>query len=229
MSYPRLHAWDVTPAEAIRIQRELRSHATTGQPFSGPVRLVAGMDVSYDRRSPWLYAGIVVLRLPDLVRVEEAAVRAEARFPYVPGLLSFRECPAGLEAWTRLRTRPDCLLCDGHGYAHPRRFGFACHFGVLVDVLTIGVAKSILVGEAGKLTTGRGSRADLLDEGEVIGTALRVRTGVSPVFVSVGYRVTLDRAAEIVLACAPRFRIPEPIRQAHHLVNALRAQDDLRT
>jgi len=180
------------------------------------------MDVSYDRHSPWIFAAMVVLRLPTFEVADQAVVRTRATFPYVPGLLSFRESPAGLAAWERVRTRPDCLLCDGHGYAHPRRFGFACHFGLLVDLPTIGCAKSILVGEYQRLGTKRGCVSDLVHDGDVVGVAVRTREATSPVFVSVGHRISLSRAVETVLACSPRYRIPEPIRQAHALVNHLR-------
>ncbi len=222
MHYRHLHPWDVTAAEAIRIQRELRARVEKGSDARGPFGTVAGMDVSYDRRSPWLFSAIVVLRLPEMECLESVGVRAKAVFPYVPGLLSFRESPAGLAAWEKLRTRPDCLICDGHGYAHPRRFGLASHFGLLVDVPTVGFAKSVLVGEFEPPSPSRGSRSDLVDAGEVIGTALRTRDDVSPVFVSIGYRVSLAIAEQIVLSCTPRFRIPEPIRQAHVMVNKLR-------
>lgn len=218
----RLHDWNVTPQEAIRLQERLRDEVVTRDGAPGSPRLVAAMDVSYDRRSPWIFAAIVVLRLPGLEMVEQAAVRCRARFPYVPGLLSFRELPAGLTAWERLRTRPDCLICDGHGYAHPRRFGLACHFGLLVELPTIGCAKSVLVGEYREPGARRGSMSDLVHEGEVIGAAVRTRQAVSPVFVSVGHRISLPTAVRIVLACSPRYRIPEPIRQAHALVNRLR-------
>jgi deoxyribonuclease V len=218
-----LHTWDVTPAEAIRLQETLRPLVISRDDAPRVLRTVAGMDVSYDRRSPWIFAAVVVLRLPALEVVDHAAVRARATFPYVPGLLSFRESPAGLEAWERLRTRPDCLLCDGHGYAHPRRFGLACHFGLLVDLPTIGCAKSVLVGEYREPGKKRGSLSDLVHDGEVVGVATRTRNGTSPVFVSAGHRVSLRRAVEIVLACSPRYRIPEPIRQAHTLVNRLRS------
>lgn len=182
------------------------------------------MDVSYDRRSPWVFAAVVVLNLPTFTLVDRAAVRANATFPYVPGLLSFRESPAGLAAWERLRVRPDCLLCDGHGYAHPRRFGFASHFGLWVDVPTIGCAKSVLVGEYQPPRHERGSVSDLVHGGEVVGKAVRTREGVAPIFVSVGHRVDLPSAVAVVLDCSDRFRVPEPIRQAHALVNRLRVE-----
>jgi len=227
MRYRRLHAWDVTPMEAIRLQETLREQVVARDESARDFRTVAGMDVSYDRRSPWIFAAVVVLRLPALEVVDQAAVRARATFPYVPGLLSFRESPAGLAAWERLQTRPDCLLCDGHGYAHPRRFGFACHFGLLVNLPTIGCGKSVLVGEYREPGEKRGSLSDLVHDGEVVGTAARTRDGTLPVFVSAGHRVSLRRAVEIVLACSPRYRIPEPIRRAHALVNRSRAGSTL--
>jgi deoxyribonuclease V len=222
MDYRRLHPWDVSPSEAIRIQRDLRAQVVDHDAEPADFRTIAGMDVSYDKHSPWLFAAIVVLRLPGFQQAETVGVRADAKFPYVPGLLSFRESPAGLEAWERLRTRPDCLICDGHGYAHPRRFGFACHFGLLVDLPTIGFAKSVLIGSFKAPGSPRGSRTDLEDAGEVIGAALRTREAAEPVFVSVGHRISLEKAAETILACSAGYRIPEPIRQAHALVNRLR-------
>ena len=220
-----LHAWAVTPAEAVAIQERLRDRVRF-RDGRRRFRTVGGLDVSYDRRSPWLFAAVVVLRLPDLCVVDTAAVRMRAEFPYVPGLLSFRESPAGLEAWSRLSVRPDCLLCDGQGYAHPRRFGLACHFGLWVDRPTIGVAKSLLLGEYGVLASSRGSQAPLIHAGETVGVAVRTRAGVKPVFVSVGHRITLETGVAAVLACTTRYRIPEPIRQAHLLVNRLRAGAD---
>lgn len=222
MRYRRRHAWDVTPAEAIRLQETLRGRVVLRDDTPREFRTVAGLDVSYDRRSPWIFAAVVVLRLPALDVADQAVIRARATFPYLPGLLSFRESPAGLAAWERLRTRPDCLLCDGHGYAHPRRFGLACHFGLLVGLPTIGCAKSVLVGAYREPATTRGALSDLVHDGEVIGAALRTRDATRPVFVSAGHRVSLRRAVETVLACSPRYRIPEPIRRAHTLVNRVR-------
>ena len=221
----RLHTWDVTPAEAVRLQEELRRTVVWRDEVPRTVRTVAAMDVSYDRRSPWIYAAVVVLLVPTYEVMDQAVVRSRASFPYVPGLLSFREAPAGLQAWEQLRTRPDCLLCDGHGYAHPRRFGLACHFGLLVDLPTIGCAKSVLVGAYREPGRSRGSLSDLVHGGEVVGAALRTREATSPVFVSVGHRIGLAAAVATVLSCAPRYRIPEPIRQAHILVNRTRQAD----
>jgi deoxyribonuclease V len=217
-----LHGWDVTPQQAVRIQQELRARLIARDDFPGSLRTVAAMDVSYDKRSPWLFAALVVVRLPAGQLVETAGVRARARFPYVPGLLSFRESPAGLEAWKRLHSRPDCLICDGHGYAHPRRFGFACHFGLWVDLPTIGVAKRVLVGRFEPPGPTRGSVSHLIDAGEVIGAAVRTREGAAPVFVSVGHRISLPTAVATILACCHGYRIPEPLRQAHALVNRWR-------
>jgi deoxyribonuclease V len=222
MDYRHLHRWDVSPQEAIRIQQDLRGQLVTRDDAGAEFQTIAAMDVSYDRRSPWLFATIVVLRLAGLERIETAGVRARAQFPYVPGLLSFRESPAGLEAWEKLRIRPDCLICDGHGYAHPRRFGFACHFGLWVDRPTIGLAKSVLVGRCEPPGVKRGSVTHLVDGLEVIGAAVRTREGAAPVFVSVGHRISLATAVATVLACSSGFRIPEPMRQAHALVNRLR-------
>jgi len=218
------HAWAVTPAEAVAIQERLRGRVRLRDGRS-PFRTVGGMDISYDRGSPWLFAAVVVLSLPDLRLIDAAAVRARGAFPYIPGLLSFREAPAGLEAWARLRVRPDCLLCDGHGVAHPRRFGLACHVGLLVDRPTLGCAKSLLVGEHGRLESARGSQAALCHAGEEVGRAVRTRAGVRPIYVSAGHRISLKRAVATLLAVTPRFRISEPLRQAHLLVNRLRTAD----
>jgi deoxyribonuclease V len=218
----RLHTWDVTPAEAVRLQEELRGLVVSRDDFPRAFETVAAMDVSYDRRAPFLFAGVVVLKLPTFEIVDQAVVRVRADFPYVPGLLSFREAPAGLRAWERLATRPDCLLCDGQGISHPRRFGLACHVGVCVDLPTIGCAKSVLVGAYEEPSGARGSRSDLIHDGDVVGAAVRTRDGTSPVFASVGHRISLTTAVATVLACSPRYRIPEPIRQAHALVNRFR-------
>jgi len=222
VEYRNLHPWNVTPQEAVQIQRTLREQVRAQDDFAGPLHSVAAMDVSYDRRSPWLFAGVVVLRLPGFEVIGRAGIRARAGFPYVPGLLSFRESPPALEAWRHLAIRPDCLICDGHGTAHPRRFGLACHLGLLVDMPTIGFAKRVLVGTCAEPGRSRGSVAELTDAGEHIGMAVRTREGAAPVYVSVGHRISLATAVQAVLACAPRYRIPEPVRQAHALVNRLR-------
>ena len=186
------------------------------------MRLVAGADVSYDRGSPVLYAAVVVLDAERLEVVEVAAATGRATFPYVPGYLSFRELPPLLEAFAKLRARPDLVICDGHGRAHPRRFGLACHLGVALDLPSIGVAKSRLVGEHRAPGPRRGAHAALRDGGEVIGAVVRTQPGVAPVYVSVGHRVSLATARRLALRFAPRFRLPEPTRAAHAEVNRLR-------
>jgi deoxyribonuclease V len=183
---------------------------------------VAGADISFDRRSPELHAAVVVLDAESLEVVEIAGVRAKARFPYVPGYLSFREIPPLLEAFAKLEVVPDLILCDGQGRAHPRRFGLACHLGVLLDLPTLGCAKSRLIGDYREPGPRRGAHTQLRDGGEVIGEVVRTRSGVKPVFVSVGHRVCLKTARRTVLRLAVRYRLPEPVRAAHREVNRLR-------
>ena len=209
------HDWSVSPDEAKQIQKRLAS-AVAETPLPDTVETVAGVDVSV--RDDTAQAAVAVLRLPDLEVVDEAIHRCAVPFPYVPGLLSFREMPAVLPALKKLDVAPDVFVTDSHGRAHPRRFGLACHLGVLLDVLTIGVAKSILVGEPeGNLGTEKGHRVPLVDDSETVGTVLRTRTDVNPVYVSVGHRCTLDDAADLMLDCSPTYKIPEPTRQAHKL------------
>jgi deoxyribonuclease V len=214
----QLHPWDVSPQEAIAIQEDLRAAIVVEDRFD-PLRSLAGVDVGFEQDGNVTRAAVAVLRYPDLSPLESALVRRPTRFPYVPGLLSFREAPAILAALAQLEAAPDLLLCDGHGLAHPRRFGLACHLGLLLDIPAIGVGKSRLVGEHSEPGEERGARAPLLDGDHAIGCVLRTRTGVRPVYVSVGHRLSLESAVEIVLACAPKFRLPEPIRRAHRLAS----------
>jgi deoxyribonuclease V len=218
------HAWDVSPTEAKAIQERLASEVRRTPLHVEAVDTVAGIDVSI--RDDVAQAAVRVLSLPDLDAVDEAVHRCAVPFPYVPGLLSFRETPAVLPALEQLAGEPDVLMTDSHGYAHPRRFGFASHLGVLLDHPTLGVAKSILVGEPdGELGADKGSRVPLVaasgadgeSDGETIGAVLRTRTGVNPVYVSVGHRITLDAAVALTLRCSPRYKIPEPTRHAHRL------------
>lgn len=210
-----VHPWDLSPSDAMRLQRELASRVVrTGVLPERDVRLVAGGDVAFDRPNRRGVAAVVVLAYPSLEVVEQVTRESSVTFPYVPGLLSFRETPVLLPAFEHLQSAPDLLMVDGHGYAHPRRFGFACHLGLLLDLPTIGVAKSRLIGEPGTVAGPRGSRADLTDDGEVIGSLLRTRQGVRSIFVSVGHRIGLDDAERWVLRCAPTHRLPEPTRRA---------------
>jgi deoxyribonuclease V len=169
-----------------------------------------------------MFAGVVIMSGNGRQVLETATAAVTARFPYIPGLLSFRETPAVIEAWTKLKTRPDCLICDGHGLAHPRRFGIACHLGLLLDLPSIGCAKSLLVGTHRTPPKRRGSVEPLLDRGEQIGAVVRTRNGVAPVFVSQGHRISLNAAVQTVLDTFAGYRLPEPTRRAHLLVNETR-------
>ncbi len=215
------HSWNLTVPEARALQEDLRK-LVVREDRLGPVRRVAGVDVSYDRRSPVLFAAAVVLDADTLEPIETVGICDRARFPYVPGYLSFREAPAVLRALAKLRHTPDLLICDGHGVAHPRRFGLACHLGLWLDLPTIGCAKSRLIGSHAEPGTRRGSRRRLIDAGEVLGEVVRTREGVKPVYVSVGHRISLPTARRWVLHLARRVRLPEPVRAAHLEVNRLR-------
>lgn len=213
------HEWDVSTREAIDIQNRLASSVVEVALPSEPAT-IAGVDVSFRRRAYKDYAaqcGIAVLSLPDLEIVDEAQWEGDVTFPYVPGLLSFREIPAVIAALERLSVRPDIFMTDGQGLAHPRRFGLACHLGVALDMPAIGVAKKKLVGEFSGLSLERGSHEPLTHSGELVGAAVRTRTATKPVFVSIGHRITLLEAIRLTLVCAPRFKIPEPTRMAHRL------------
>ena len=213
----RWHNWDVSTREAIRIQGELVSEVLE-IPLSEQPRTIAGVDVSFHRtgyKEYTAFCGIAVARFPELDLVERTQWTGEVTFPYVPGLLSFREIPAVLQALEQIDSVPDVIMADGQGRAHPRRFGLACHLGLMLNIPVLGVAKSRLVGDHDELPEERGSRVPLIYQGDVVGAVVRTRRGVSPVYVSVGHRITLDEAVDLTLACAPRYRIPEPTRQAH--------------
>lgn len=222
MNPARLKRWDVPVAEARAIQTDLRGRLDVRPLDVDALTTVAGADVSFNKGSDVMYAAFVVLAFPSLEVIERAGVTTRAVFPYVPGLLSFREIPPLLEAWEKLESKPEALIADGHGYAHPRRFGFACHLGMALGIPTAGCAKSILVGAPEPLGNERGDRAPLMDHGEEIGAALRTRSGVSPVYVSVGDHITLDSAVDLVLRCTRATRLPETTRHAHRFVNELR-------
>ncbi|MCU0842578.1 MAG: deoxyribonuclease V [Thiobacillaceae bacterium] len=212
------HAWDVTPKEAVALQQALRGRVETVDRLPA-IRRVAGVDVGFEDGGRVTRAAVAVLAFPDLAPVDEAVARLATRFPYVPGLLSFRELPAVLAALEGLRARPDVFLCDGQGLAHPRRFGIACHLGVLTDTPSIGVAKTRLTGSHAEPPAERGGWTPLTDGGEVIGAVLRSRGGVKPLYVSVGHRVCLETAVRLVLACTTRYRLPETTRRAHRLAS----------
>jgi len=209
-----LHPWDVSTADAVEIQRRLAPRVVReGAPAD--VRRVAGLDISVGRGSAGGRGAAVVVRYPEMEVVEQAVVEARVGFPYVPGLLSFREIPVLLAALREVKERPDLLLVDGQGLAHPRRFGLACHLGLLLDMPAVGCAKSRLCGDHAPLAAEAGARVPLTDGDEVIGVVLRTRDGVAPIYVSVGHRIGLDEATAWALRCCRGYRIPEPLRLAH--------------
>lgn len=219
--YEKLHDWNLTPREAIELQKRLRASVLI-KPLAQEVETIAGADISFNKFSEKVYAGIVVLRLSSLEVIEEASVVSIARFPYVSGLLSFREAPSVLEAWAKLRTEPDAVMFDGQGIAHPRRVGIASHMGLLLNRPTFGCAKSVLVGRYEEPPPERCSSSPLVDKGETIGMALRTKNRTQPIFVSAGHMIDLAGAVELTLQCDGGYRQPEPTRRAHLLVNALR-------
>ncbi|HZI10610.1 MAG TPA: deoxyribonuclease V [Myxococcus sp.] len=221
-----LNRWDVTPSEAVELQRQLRERVVLQPPPGLRVERVAGADISTEKGRDTGFGGIVVLDAATLVPVAQASAAVELGFPYVPGLLSFRELPIVAEAWARLSVRPDVLIFDGQGTAHPRRMGIACHGGLLFGVPSVGCAKSLLVGTYGKLREARGSTAPITHKGEVVGMAVRTRKGVQPVYVSPGHLMDLPTAVELVLKVSPKYREPETTRHAHRLVNAFRRAGD---
>lgn len=221
--------WNLTPREAMRLQERLRERVVLEDRFDA-IRLVAGADLAFDPDTHVGFAGVIVYRFPKLEEVERKMARRKLRFPYVPGLLSFRESPVLLAALARLRTEPDLILIDGHGRAHPRWFGIACHIGVLLDKPTVGCAKSLLVGEYREPALQAGSASPLVLRGERVGTVLRTRENVKPIFVTPGHRVSLGSAVGLVRQCLDGFRIPKPTREADHFVRNLRRayQEDQR-
>lgn len=220
MKIRHLHAWDVSSQEAIQIQKELRSRLDLTK-LPSTIRHVAGADVSFSRKLGRIWAGVVVFSFPELSRIEEKWIQDRVSFPYIPGLLSFRELPVLLKALKRLNTDPELILCDGQGIAHPRGLGLASHLGLLVDRATIGCAKSRLVGAFSEVGQQKGSYAPLWYKEQVVGAVLRTRRGVKPLFISPGNRITLDESVKIVLECCIKYRMPEPTRQAHFLVSGL--------
>ncbi|WP_163996053.1 deoxyribonuclease V [Pyxidicoccus caerfyrddinensis] len=217
--------WDVTPTEAVALQRRLRELLVLQPPAGLKVARVAGADISTEKGNDTGYGGIVVLDAATLAPVAQSGAAVVLTFPYVPGLLSFRELPIVKAAWERLTVRPDVVIFDGQGTAHPRRMGIACHGGLLFGVPSIGCAKSLLVGTYGKLGDARGSTSPITHKGEVVGMAVRTRKGVQPVYVSPGHLMDLPTAVDLVLKVSPKYREPETTRHAHRLVNALRRAD----
>jgi deoxyribonuclease V len=213
--------WKLAPREAIRLQARLRERVVLKDSFRR-IRYVAGTDIAFDPATDMAFAGVIVYRYPSLEEVERRMARRKLQFPYVPGLLSFREIPILMAAFRRLKTEPDLLLIDGHGRAHPRLFGLACHIGVLFDKPAIGCAKSLLVGGAGEPAAKAGSVAPLDFRGERVGTVLRTRDHTRPIYVTQGHRISLPTAVNVVRHCLDGYRIPRPTREADHYVRDLR-------
>jgi len=218
-----LHSWDVTCREAVAIQQTLRELLILYDE-NPPVALhsIAGADISYSKGDDRFFGAVVVLSYPSMEILEIASTVDQAPFPYVPGLLSFREGPVLLKAFDNLKQRPDIVLFDGQGIAHPRGIGLASHMGLFLDLPTIGCAKTKLIGTYEEVGQERGDRTDLHHKNSVIGAVVRTKNRVRPVFVSPGHRISLQRAVEIVLNCCRGYRLPEPVRQAHLAVNRLR-------
>ncbi len=216
------HTWDVTPTEAVQIQRDLQEQVRL-QPLTKPIRIIAGVDVSLNMFEKDIYAGVVLLSYPDMMVVGHSVVKSRTDFPYIPGLLSFREIPALLECFEKLSEMPDVVMVDGQGIAHPRHFGIASHLGVLLDMPTIGCGKSRLYGAYVEPEV-VGQAEDIIDPKtkELLGKALKSKNRSKPLLISPGNKITVDEALSVAQHCLQGYRLPEPTRQAHLLVNAFR-------
>ena len=227
MKTRQLHPWDIPYGKAIELQKELQNQLVFGK-LTKDIRQIAGADVSCSRKSDVAWAGVVVLTYPELKTVEERYVTGPITFPYIPGLLSFREIPLVLEAIELIENAPDLFFCDGQGIAHPRELGLASHLGLLIQKPVIGCAKKRLVGAFSEVGKKRGDHSPLFHKGKEVGAVVRTRTGVKPLFVSPGYGITVEEAMEMVLECGGGYRIPEPVRRAHLLVNRIRQREETR-
>jgi deoxyribonuclease V len=239
MNLTHHHSWTPTSREAVALQELMRKQVII-KPFHGPVRIVAGADVAFSKADDLVFAAVVVMSWPrlspqgssdavtaprsDFTVIETYFAAQKLDFPYVPGLLTFREGPAVLEAFSRVQARPDVVFFDGQGIAHPRRLGLASHLGLFLGLPSIGCAKSRLVGECGEPARERGGTTPLTDRGEVIGAVVRTRTGVRPLYVSPGHLIDLDSSVRLTLEACTRYRLPEPARAAHNLVSRLKAE-----
>ncbi len=219
MKYLNLHSWEVSPGEAIQLQKELKKKISLKKSFNN-VKIVAGADVSYYKNK--MIAGIVILKFPQLEIIEKKSSVSSVNFPYISGLLTFREGPSLLEAFKKIKTTPDVILFDGQGIAHPRRMGIAAHLGLFLGKPTIGCAKSRLSGKYTSVGEEKGNYALLKESEEVLGAVLRTRKRVKPIFVSPGHKIDLPNSIEIVLKCTVKYRLPLPVREAHIFVNQIR-------
>lgn len=214
MKLHRLHSWDLPPKEAIALQKKLATEVIIDRAVDfDQVRLVAGVDVSV--KDGWSQAAVVVTRLPDFAVVEAVTVKRETCYPYIPGLLSFREGPVLVEAFEQLAAEPDLFLFDGIGLAHPRRIGIACHMGLWLEKPTVGCGKSRLCGRHAAPALDKGGSVPLIDHGEIIGSVLTTRNGCKPMFISPGHLCDMASAVTATMLCITRYRLPEPVRLAH--------------
>lgn len=224
MRYKKIHRWDVTPEEAIRIQRELKRYISLK--WIPTIKIIAGADVAYHKDTG--IAGVVVLEFPSLKIMESKYSIFPVNFPYIPGLLAFREGPGLLPTFEKIENEPDVIIFDGQGIAHPERMGIATHLGILLDKPSIGCAKSLLTGEYLPCGKRKGNYSIIRDKGEVVGAVLRTKEGVMPVFVSPGYKIDIRTSVDIVLQCTDKYRLPEPVRKAHILVNRLKKEVEIK-
>jgi deoxyribonuclease V len=228
MKIPPHPPWDVSPDEAVAIQRLLREKVSLSDGFHD-IKLIAGADTSFSLDGEIANAVVVVLTFPDLVTIERRYAAKPVTFPYVPGLLSFREGPALLEAFSLLENEPDLIFFDGHGIAHPRRLGIASHIGVILDKPSIGCAKSRLFGHYAEPANEVGAYTPLLAEGnELIGYAVRTRRQVRPIFISPGHKISFESALRISMECAGGYRLPEPVRRAHNFSQAVKQPEEIK-
>ncbi len=222
MKIKYLHNWDVCYADAVSLQYDLARRVVLEDGKSVKLKKIAGADISYSKNDDLFFAAVVVLDAATLETIEESSCIERVSFPYIPGLLSFREAPVLLKAFEKIRCKPDAVIFDGQGIAHPRRMGLASHMGLFLDIPSLGCAKKKLVGDFTEPGIKKGNYSELVHRGEKIGAVLRTKDKVKPVFISPGHRIGFDRAVETALACCDGYRLPEPTRQAHLLVNRLR-------
>ncbi|MFC1715680.1 deoxyribonuclease V [Candidatus Poribacteria bacterium] len=226
MKYLELHSWDLQYSEAVKVQRELKDRLILKAPRMD-LRLVAGADVSYSKGSDVFFSSVVVFEMPDMKIVEESTAKGRVDFPYIPGLLSFREAPVLIKAFEGLKNIPDMIIFDGQGIAHPRGIGLASHMGLVLDCSSIGCAKKILVGDHDPVGNEVGDYSPLVFQDNVVGAALRTRKNVKPVFISPGHKMDMPSAVETVMKTCRGYKLPEPTRQAHLSVNRFRASHQI--
>lgn len=223
---PRLvHEWDLSEVQAVELQKKLASKVITDDHNLNCVNYVAGVDVAYDEKNNKQFAAAVVLDANSFNLIDSSIAQESVKFPYIPGLFSFREMPTIAKALKKLKTAPDLIVCDGQGVAHPRRFGLACHLGIMFNIPTIGCGKTRLIGDANEPGPNRGDIEPLMDRGRVVGNVLRTQDNIKPLFISIGHLISLKTACEWIIKLTPQFRLPETIRQADQLVKRLKKGD----